>query len=90
MSDKKFETYGFGRINLIILGIAIFLIIIGYILLSGGNSPDGVSFNKEVFSPMRISVAPVVLTIGYVGILVAILWRDRKRKGADESTPEQK
>lgn len=82
MSEKKLETYGFGRINLILLCISIVLIVIGYILLSGGASVDGVTFNEETFSAMRISVAPVVLTIGYLGILAAILWRGKKSKEA--------
>lgn len=86
MSEKKMETYGFGRINIILLCVSILLIIVGYILLSGGASVDGVSFNEETFSALRISVAPVVLTVGYLGILVAILLRLPKRKDLEQTT----
>lgn len=78
MGEKKLDTYGFGRVNLILLVVSIVLIVAGYLLMSGGASEDGISFNAETFSTMRISVAPVVLTIGYFGILVAILWRGKK------------
>lgn len=83
MSGKKYETYGFGRINLIILIVSIVLIVLGFVLMSGGASVDGVSFNEATFSPMRITVAPVVTTIGYLGVLISILWRSRPK--GDES-----
>lgn len=81
------ETYGFGRVNVIFFLVSALLIILGYVLLSGGASKDGVSFNEETFSRMRISVAPVVLTVGYLGILVAILWRGcRSGRGTSDRT----
>ena len=79
-----FETYGFGRVNLLILLGSLPLLIIGYLLMSGGASTDGVTFNPEVFSPLRIRVAPLVCMLGYAGIAVAILWRKRSDyKGSD-------
>jgi len=80
----NFETYGFGRVNLLILLGSLLLLIIGYLLMSGGASTDGVTFNPEVFSPLRIRVAPLVCMLGYAGIAVAILWRKRSDyKGSD-------
>lgn len=79
------KTYGFTKVNLIIALASLVVIILGYVWLSGGKSEDGVSFNIEVFNTMRIGVAPVVLTIGYIGILVAVLWRDKRaEQGGDE------
>lgn len=79
MEDERraMKSYGFGRTNLFILIFSIILIIVGYILLSGGESADGVSFDPEVFNSMRTGVAPVVLTLGYLGILVAVIWKDK-------------
>lgn len=77
MGERTLKTYGFSRINLLILVASVLLIIIGYVLLSGGRSVDGVSFDPEVFNVMRTSVAPFVLTIGYVGVLVAVVWKDK-------------
>ena len=86
----NFETYGFGRVNLLILLGSLLLLIIGYLLMSGGASTDGVTFNPEVFSPLRIRVAPLVRMLGYAGIAVAILWRKRsdyKESDSVEETP---
>ncbi|MBR8728923.1 hypothetical protein IX332_000226 [Porphyromonas levii] len=83
--EKGLKTYGFTKTNLVILVASILLIVLGYILMAGGKSEDGVSFNPEVFSTMRIGVAPVVLTIGYIGILVAVLWRGKKSKSTEQN-----
>ena len=80
--QNSFRPYTFGRPNLYILLVALTFIVIGYILMSGGESPDGVSFNQEVFSVRRISVAPIVLTLGYLGVLVAIFYKPRNHKKA--------
>ena len=83
-----FETYGFGRVNLLILLGSLLLLVIGYLLMSGGASTDGVTFNPKVFSPMRIRVAPLVCMLGYAGIAVAILWRKRSDYKGDDSVEE--
>lgn len=71
------ETYGFTKVNLYVLIASLLLIGLGYLLMSGGASPDGVSFDPEVFSAVRIRIAPLICTLGYIGIVVAILWRKR-------------
>lgn len=86
---SHFETYGFGKVNLYVLLASLLLLIIGYVLMSGGASEDGVSFNPEVFSAMRIKVAPIVCMLGFVGIAVAILYRKRSSYGATEETVDQ-
>ncbi|MDO4695489.1 DUF3098 domain-containing protein [Porphyromonas sp.] len=78
MKEKPYKLYTFTKINLYIFSASIILIILGYALMAGGTSPDGVSFNPEVFSNTRIKIAPVLCTLGYIGILVAILWRSKK------------
>ncbi|MDO4789549.1 MAG: DUF3098 domain-containing protein [Porphyromonas sp.] len=75
MNQKKYRPFLYGRTNLILLVISLLFVILGYILMAGGDSPDGVSFNPEVFSITRIRIAPTLCTIGYIGILVAILYR---------------
>ena len=62
--DKKIKGYGFGKVNLYIALASVAVLVVGYLLLGGGKSDDGVSFNAEVFNRTRIGVAPVVLTLG--------------------------
>lgn len=77
MDQKKYRPFLYGKTNLIILVVSLLLVVLGYILMAGGDSPDGVSFNPEVFSTTRIRIAPMLCTIGYIGILAAILYKGK-------------
>lgn len=66
--------------NFILLAAGMVVVIIGFILMSGGGTEDG-SFNPEIFNATRIKVAPAVCFIGFVSIIYAII---RKPKDAVE------
>lgn len=47
---------------------------IGFFLMAGGKSPDPNVFNeKEVYSPIRITVAPLLIVAGFIIEIVAIM-----------------
>lgn len=58
-------AFAFGRENYVIMLIGLVVIIIGYMLMSGGKSTDPNVFNEEIFSFRRITLAPIVVLIGY-------------------------
>ena len=68
--------------NFILLAVGMVVVIIGFILMSGGGTEDG-SFNPEIFSTMRVKVAPVICFIGFVSMVYAII-RKPKDNGADD------
>lgn len=57
--------------KIIIAGLA--LVILGFILMSGGASNDPTVFDREVFSTTRITIAPITCLIGYILIMVGII-----------------
>jgi membrane-bound ClpP family serine protease len=67
----------FTKKNYYVLIAGIVLIVLGYILMIGGKSEDPNVFNEEVFSFQRITLAPMVCLIGFVTIIVAIMWRPK-------------
>ena len=67
--------------NFILLAAGMVVVIIGFILMSGGGTEDG-SFNPEIFNATRIKVAPAVCFIGFVSMIYAII---RKPKDAVEA-----
>ncbi|MDR3268312.1 MAG: DUF3098 domain-containing protein [Tannerella sp.] len=67
------QDFAFGKGNFIWIGIAIVLIVIGFALMSGGSSPDGMSFNSSIFSKQRIVIAPVVTMSGFLLMVYGIL-----------------
>ena len=67
------RDFAFGKENFLIIAIAVVFIIIGFVLMSGGGSADGVSFNPEIFSARRIVVAPIVTVFGFTLVIVGIM-----------------
>lgn len=73
------RDFAFGKDNFILIGVSIVLIIIGFVLMSGGGSTDGVTFNPEIFSAQRIVVAPVITVIGFLLMIFAILKKNKDK-----------
>lgn len=67
----------FTRKNYLILLTGLLLICLGYVLMIGGKSEDPNVFNPEIFNFQRITLAPIVCLIGFVIIIVAIMWRPK-------------
>lgn len=57
--------------KLLIAGIAV--IVLGYILMSGGGTDNPNQFNPEIFSFRRITLAPLILLAGYGLVGYAIM-----------------
>ena len=72
------RDFAFGKENFMLIAIAVFVIVIGFILMSGGGSEDPAGFNAEIFSSRRIVVAPVVTLIGFVLMFFGILQNSKK------------
>lgn len=60
------------------IGIAV--IILGFILMSGGGSEDPDKFSDAIFSWRRITLAPLVVMFGYGFIMYAILLKSKTEK----------
>lgn len=78
MATESKDKLAFEPLNYKLLLIGIAVVIIGFILMSGGGSGDPNVFNAdELFSTRRITVAPIVCLIGYVFVIYAIMHRPR-------------
>ena len=75
------KNLAFHKVNLIICGVAVLIIIAGFLLMSGpATTFDG--FEPDIFSARRIKVAPLVCLSGFVLMIVGILYpaKDGKEK----------
>ena len=72
------QGFVFEKKGYLILLSGIVLIIIGFILMSGGGSEDPNVFNPEIFSFRRITLAPLLVMLGFAVEVYAII---RKPKG---------
>ena len=75
------RDFAFGKENFILIAVAVAVIIVGFMLMSG--SGDTTSFNPEIFSTRRIVVAPVVTVIGFGLMIVGILKNSKGKEIAE-------
>lgn len=80
------KDFAFGKSNFIWVGVSVFLIVVGFALMSGGGSKDGISFNPEIFSKQRIVIAPIVTMVGFILMVLAILKGDKKTAERKDET----
>ena len=83
--EKKTEekvTYPLGKINFILMGICLLLIIIGFWLMTG-SANVGDTFNNDVFESRRVTVGPIIAFFGFVLMAFAIIYRKKDNKHED-------
>jgi hypothetical protein len=73
MSDDKQKQFAFGKENYILVLVGLALIAIGFLLMAGGGSDDPTVFSEEIFSTRRITVAPIVILLGFAVEIFAIM-----------------
>ena len=81
--EKDRRNFAFDRTNVILLGVSMAIVIIGFILMAGGTSTE-TQFNPEVYNAQRIKVAPVVCLIGFLAMIYAILRKPAQKKSENE------
>jgi hypothetical protein len=76
--------FGFNKDNFKWLYIGLVLNVVGFILMIGGGAESLDEFNaSEIFSDMRITVAPILIVAGYIFILFSIMKPNKKVKSQD-------
>lgn len=63
------------KTNYIIIAVSVVLLVIGFCLMTGSKTVD--NFNPDVFSFRRITVAPIVCMIGFIGMIFGIMFKTK-------------
>ena len=77
-NNEQKQEFLFGKNNYTILLIGIGVIILGFILMSGGGSEDPAVFSEDIFNFRRIRLAPTTVLIGFGITIYAILKSPKK------------
>ena len=72
--------YTFKKRNYVLMLIGLGLIVLGFLLMSGGASEDPTKFSQEMFSFRRITLATVIVMLGFIIEVFAIMSLDKKNK----------
>lgn len=77
------EKMPLNKLNYIMIGVCLFLIVVGFFLMSG-SSNEGPTFNNDVFSSTRTVVAPFITFMGFILMVPAILYRGKSDKNVEQ------
>lgn len=77
MEDNK-KNLALGKVNFIMLAVSMVIVVIGFVLMSGSSS-DVNNYNPEIFNATRTKVAPVVCLVGFVSIIIGIMYRPKEK-----------
>lgn len=67
----------FSKVNYYLMGGCVALIVIGFLLMSGGGSTVENGFNPEIFSTRRIVVGPTIAFLGFLLMAFAIIYKPK-------------
>lgn len=66
------------KLNAILIAISLVIIVLGFALMVG--APSGADeYNPDIFSFRRITLGPMTALAGFVVMIVAILYKPRKK-----------
>ena len=66
------KNLAFDKVNYILLAVGMAVVVLGFILMSGGSSSE-TAYDPDIFSVRRIKVAPVVCLLGFVSMIYAVI-----------------
>ena len=75
---ERNKDLAFGSLNYIMLGVGIAIVVVGFILMAGSGTTEE-AFNPEIFSDLRIKVAPITSLFGFIVVIAAILIKPKKQ-----------
>jgi uncharacterized membrane protein len=74
IGDDKNDGFALGKKNYRLFFIGLGVLVLGYVLMIGGGSDDPNVFNYDtLFSPVRMTVSPILILIGFATIAVSIV-----------------
>jgi hypothetical protein len=81
VKNKNTEKQNFAlpRENYKLLAIGFGIVVLGFLLMLGGKSPDPNVFNEEMFSFRRITLAPIVVLTGFAFVIWGIMKKPKEQ-----------
>jgi hypothetical protein len=72
--------FAFTKRNYILLIAGLAFIISGLILMIGGGSEDPTKFSYEIFNFQRLTLAPILIALGFIIEIFAIMSKNKDDK----------
>jgi len=69
--------FAFTKKNYMLLFVGLAFIASGIILMIGGGSEDPNKFSEEIFNTQRLTIAPILLAVGFIIEVLAIMYKEK-------------
>ena len=69
--------------NYALMGAGLLVVVVGFILMSGGGDHTVTEFDWSIYSTRRITIAPIMVLMGFVIVALGIMLRFPKRNDKD-------
>ena len=77
--QKSGSLFMFDKFNYLLMAVGVVVVIVGFLLMVGGGSDDPNVFNaEELYSFQRITLAPIVVMLGFFIEVVAIMKKPKE------------
>ncbi|MDA3910018.1 MAG: DUF3098 domain-containing protein [Bacteroidales bacterium] len=83
--DTQKPVFAFDKQNYILMIVGFVIIVLGYILMSGGAADDPAVFSDAIFNFRRITLAPILIVIGFGIEIYAILKKPTSKEMSENS-----
>ena len=77
MKEKINLDFAFTKQNYILLLVGIALICAGLFMMIGGGSDDPTVFSDKIFDTQRLTIAPILITLGFIVEIFAIMHKPK-------------
>ena len=77
MKEKSNLDFAFTKQNYILLLVGIALICVGLLLMIGGGSDDPTVFSDKIFDSQRLTIAPLLIALGFIVEIFAIIYKPK-------------
>ena len=81
--DNQKMPMPFGAKNYALMGAGLLVVVVGFILMSGGGDHTVTEFDESIYSVRRITIAPIMVLMGFVIVALGIMLRFPKRNTKD-------
>ena len=71
-------NFAFSKKNYILLFVGLTFILSGLILMVGGGSEDPTQSSDELWSTTRLTIAPILLGLGFIIQVFAIMYKGKE------------
>jgi hypothetical protein len=75
-NSQEQKSFALGKTNWLLIIASLVCIVVGFLLMTGSSS--GEQFNPDIFSVRRLHVGPMIALFGFLFMIVAIMWPNKK------------